>query len=31
VIGEITADADVIDLPRMRVRAGAGSARLAQY
>jgi phosphoribosylformylglycinamidine cyclo-ligase len=31
VIGEITADADVIDLPRMRIRAGAGSARLAQY
>ncbi len=31
VIGEITADADVIDMPHMRIRAAAGSDRLARY
>jgi phosphoribosylformylglycinamidine cyclo-ligase len=31
VIGELTAEADAIDLPHMRIRAPAGSDRLAQY
>ena len=31
VIGEITADAGVIDVPPLRIRAAAGSERLAQY
>jgi phosphoribosylaminoimidazole (AIR) synthetase len=31
VIGEITADADLIELPDMRVRAVAGSEHLTQY
>jgi phosphoribosylformylglycinamidine cyclo-ligase len=31
VIGEITGDADVIELPHMRIRAVAGSERLTQY
>jgi phosphoribosylformylglycinamidine cyclo-ligase len=31
VIGEITGDADLIDMPDMRVRAAAGSERLTRY
>lgn len=31
VIGEITSEADVIDLPHMRIRAVAGSQRLTRY
>ena len=31
VIGEITGDVDVIELPHMRIRAVAGSERLTQY
>jgi phosphoribosylformylglycinamidine cyclo-ligase len=31
VIGEITAEADVIELPHMRIHAAAGSERLTQY
>jgi hypothetical protein len=31
VIGEITAEADVIELPHMRIRAVAGSDRLTRY
>jgi hypothetical protein len=30
VIGEVTADADVIELPHMGIRAAAGSDRLTQ-
>jgi phosphoribosylformylglycinamidine cyclo-ligase len=30
-IGEITAEADVIDMPQMRIRALAGSERLTRY
>ncbi len=31
VIGRITEDAGVIDLPHMRIRAAAGSERLTRY
>jgi phosphoribosylformylglycinamidine cyclo-ligase len=31
VIGEITGEAGVIDMPHMRIRAAAGSERLARY
>lgn len=31
VIGAVTADTDVIELPHMRIRAAAGSDRLTQY
>lgn len=31
VIGAVTSDADVIELPHMRIRAAAGSDRLTQY
>jgi phosphoribosylformylglycinamidine cyclo-ligase len=31
VIGTVTDEADVIDLPRMRIRAAASSEKLAEY